>query len=316
MRHSQPWLASVARLAAGGRAGARLARRSRARRRRSRSGSSARASATHWPIYSGLKQGYYDAADIKLDMIFTPSSGGAGAAARRRLARCRALDRHRRSDLRHRQGRADRDRAARSAVAALCPDRQALDQEHQGAQGQDHHDRRPERASPRSMSSACWRRTASSANEFDPLFAGATAARFAALQSGAIDATVLLPPFNFYAETAGFANLGLTIDYTPDLPFQRRGREHEVGGEATAPCSTGCSRCTTRAWPGSWTRRTATRPSRSWSRPASRSARTSPTPTTSCCKHKFFEADRQGLADEDERAARRRCASSATSRPG
>src|SRR6476620_2043906 len=33
------------------------------------------ASATHWPIYAGLKQGYYAAADIKLDMIFTPSSG-------------------------------------------------------------------------------------------------------------------------------------------------------------------------------------------------------------------------------------------------
>src|ERR1043166_6319529 len=33
------------------------------------------ASATHWPIYSGLKKGYYAAADIKLDMIFTPSSG-------------------------------------------------------------------------------------------------------------------------------------------------------------------------------------------------------------------------------------------------
>ena len=69
------------------------------------------------------------------------------------------------------------------------------------------------------MSSACWRRTACKPNDFDALFAGATAARFAALQSGAIDATVLLPPFNFYAETAGFANLGLTIDYTPELPF-------------------------------------------------------------------------------------------------
>src|SRR5262245_7850280 len=33
------------------------------------------ASATHWPIYSGLKKGYYDAENIKLDMIFTPSSG-------------------------------------------------------------------------------------------------------------------------------------------------------------------------------------------------------------------------------------------------
>jgi ABC-type nitrate/sulfonate/bicarbonate transport system substrate-binding protein len=56
-------------------------------------------------------------------------------------------------------------------------------------------------------------------DEFDKLYTGATAARFAALQAGAIDATVLLPPFNFYAESAGFPNLGLTIDYMPDLPF-------------------------------------------------------------------------------------------------
>jgi ABC-type nitrate/sulfonate/bicarbonate transport system substrate-binding protein len=56
-------------------------------------------------------------------------------------------------------------------------------------------------------------------NEFDSLYAGATSARFSALQSGAIDATLLIPPFNFYAETSGFSNLGLTIEYTPELPF-------------------------------------------------------------------------------------------------
>jgi NitT/TauT family transport system substrate-binding protein len=55
--------------------------------------------------------------------------------------------------------------------------------------------------------------------EFDTLFAGATAARFAALQSGAVDATILLPPFNFFAESAGFNTLGLAVDYTPELPF-------------------------------------------------------------------------------------------------
>src|SRR5262245_48782195 len=33
--------------------------------------------------------------------------------------------------------------------------------------------------------------------QFDMIFAGATAARFSALQSGAVDAAILLPPFNF-----------------------------------------------------------------------------------------------------------------------
>jgi NitT/TauT family transport system substrate-binding protein len=55
--------------------------------------------------------------------------------------------------------------------------------------------------------------------EYDLVFAGATAARFAALQSGAVDAAILTAPFNFRAEAAGFANLGLTVDYVKDFPF-------------------------------------------------------------------------------------------------
>ena len=55
--------------------------------------------------------------------------------------------------------------------------------------------------------------------EFDMVFAGATAARASALLAGAVDAAILLPPFNFQAVTAGFSDLGLTIDYAKDLPF-------------------------------------------------------------------------------------------------
>jgi NitT/TauT family transport system substrate-binding protein len=55
--------------------------------------------------------------------------------------------------------------------------------------------------------------------EFDMVFAGATAARASALLAGAVDAAILLPPFNFQAVAAGFNNLGLTIDYVKDLPF-------------------------------------------------------------------------------------------------
>ncbi|HVA15528.1 MAG TPA: ABC transporter substrate-binding protein [Stellaceae bacterium] len=48
---------------------------------------------------------------------------------------------------------------------------------------------------------------------------GATGGRFAALKSGTVDATLVLPPFNFLAEAAGFKNLGLVIDYVKDYPF-------------------------------------------------------------------------------------------------
>jgi NitT/TauT family transport system substrate-binding protein len=55
--------------------------------------------------------------------------------------------------------------------------------------------------------------------DYDFVFAGATSARFAALQSGAVDAALLTMPFNFLAMTAGYANLGATFDVLPDMPF-------------------------------------------------------------------------------------------------
>jgi ABC-type nitrate/sulfonate/bicarbonate transport system substrate-binding protein len=55
--------------------------------------------------------------------------------------------------------------------------------------------------------------------EFDMVFAGATSARATALIGGAVDAAILLPPFNFQAEAQGFNSLGLTVEYAPELPF-------------------------------------------------------------------------------------------------
>jgi len=55
--------------------------------------------------------------------------------------------------------------------------------------------------------------------EYDYIFAGSTAARFAALSSGSIAATILFPPFNFAAARAGYTSLGLSADYTKNFPF-------------------------------------------------------------------------------------------------
>src|SRR2546429_1917422 len=57
--------------------------------------------------------------------------------------------------------------------------------------------------------------------DYDFIFAGATSARFAALQSGAVDAAILTVPFNFYGESAGLTNLCFTFDTLPDMPFAR-----------------------------------------------------------------------------------------------
>jgi ABC-type nitrate/sulfonate/bicarbonate transport system substrate-binding protein len=54
--------------------------------------------------------------------------------------------------------------------------------------------------------------------EYDYVYAGATSARFAALQAGAVDAAILTAPFNFHAESSGFVNVGNTVDIV-DVPF-------------------------------------------------------------------------------------------------
>src|SRR5215472_11327069 len=176
------------------------------------------ASATHWPIYVGLKKGYYADANIKLDMIFTPSSG----ALVQQLA-AGSLD------AALSTGIVDPiyaiDRGAPIAIVRLeiqsppyaviaKPSIRSLKELKGKTIMLD---------GPKGITKIYVERMLAAngvkPGEFDLLFAGATTARYAALQSGAIDATVLVPPFNFFADSAGFPTLGLTVDYTPELPF-------------------------------------------------------------------------------------------------
>src|SRR5262245_65732234 len=55
--------------------------------------------------------------------------------------------------------------------------------------------------------------------DYDFVYAGATTARAQALLSGAVDAAIVLPPSNFQLQAAGFNDLGLTVEYAPELPF-------------------------------------------------------------------------------------------------
>jgi NitT/TauT family transport system substrate-binding protein len=176
------------------------------------------ASATHWPIYAGLKQGYYAAADINLDMIFTPSSaallqqlaaGSLDAALSTGIVDpIYAIDKGAPIGLvrleMHSPPYALIARATIKSIGELKGKKIMID-------------------GPKGITKIYVERMLAAngvkANEYDALFAGATSARFAALQAGAIDATVLLPPFNFYAATAGFNTIGLAVDYTPELPF-------------------------------------------------------------------------------------------------
>ena len=55
--------------------------------------------------------------------------------------------------------------------------------------------------------------------EYDAIVVGSTTGRMGALMSGAVAATMLLPPYSFQVEGKGYNNIGLAVDYAPDLPF-------------------------------------------------------------------------------------------------
>jgi ABC-type nitrate/sulfonate/bicarbonate transport system substrate-binding protein len=173
---------------------------------------------THWPIHIGLRKGYYDADDIKLDLIFIQSSGAVLqqlAAGSLDLALSAAL--------------VDPiyaiDKGAPISIVRL-----EMQLSPYALIGKKSYSKIEELKGkilmvdgPKGITKIYVERMLAAhnikPNEVDFVFVGATAARFSALQAGAIDATILLPPFSFAAEAAGFSNLGLTADYAKDLPF-------------------------------------------------------------------------------------------------
>jgi NitT/TauT family transport system substrate-binding protein len=175
-------------------------------------------SATHWPIYVGLKQGYYAAKDIQLATVFTLSSNAlvqqlAGGSLDAALS----------------TGIVDPvyaiDKGAPIAVLRLemVSPPYALLAKPGIASIKDLKGKTIMVDGPKGITRLYVERMLAAngikPGETETLFAGATSARFSALVAGAIDATILLPPFNFFAESAGFRNLGLSVDYTPELPF-------------------------------------------------------------------------------------------------
>jgi NitT/TauT family transport system substrate-binding protein len=57
------------------------------------------------------------------------------------------------------------------------------------------------------------------AGDFDYVYAGATTARAQALLGGAVDAAILLPPSNFQVQSQSYNDLGLAMQYAPELAF-------------------------------------------------------------------------------------------------
>src|SRR5438094_3003971 len=175
-------------------------------------------SSTHWPIYIGLTQGYYAGEDLKPDLVFIQSS----AALSQQLT-AGSLD------IALSTGLADPMRAIDkgASIAIVRIEMQAppyaLLAKPAIKGWADLKGKTISIGGPKDITRIYLERMAVpnglKSGDYDTVFAGATSARFSALQSGAVDAAILLPPFNFYAESAGFTNLGLTIDYAKELPF-------------------------------------------------------------------------------------------------
>src|SRR6195256_4177409 len=175
-------------------------------------------SSTHWPVYIGLTKGYFAAEDLKLDLVFIQSS----AALAQQLTAASP-------ELALSTGLADPIRAIDkgSPIAIVRIEMQAppyaLLAKPAIKRWSDLKGKTISIGGPKDITRIYLERMAGpngvKPGDYDTVFAGATTARFSALQSGAVDAAILLPPFNFYAESAGFTNLGLTIDYAKELPF-------------------------------------------------------------------------------------------------
>src|SRR5262245_20636066 len=159
-------------------------------------------SSTHWPIYIGLAKGYFAAEDLKLDLVFIQSS----AALVQQLTGGSL-------DLALSTGLADPIRAIDkgSPIAIVRVEIQAppyaLLAKPAIKTWADLKGKTISIGGPKDITRIYLERMAGpnglKPSDYDTVFAGATTARFSALQSGAVDAAILLPPFNFYAESAG-----------------------------------------------------------------------------------------------------------------
>src|SRR3982074_55812 len=164
-------------------------------------------SSTHGPIYIGLTKGYYAGEDLKPDLVFIQSS----AALSQQLT-AGSLD------VALSTGLADPIRAIDkgSPIAIVRIELQAppyaLLAKPAIKRWSDLKGKTISIGGPKDITRIYLERMAGpnglKPGDYDTVFAGATSARFSALQAGAVDAAILLPPFNFYAESAGFTNLG------------------------------------------------------------------------------------------------------------
>jgi ABC-type nitrate/sulfonate/bicarbonate transport system substrate-binding protein len=175
-------------------------------------------SANLWPLHIADKNGYFDAANLKIDLVFSQSNASviqqlaAGsysvAPSAGMVDPIRAIDKG--------------APVALVRIVIQAPP-YALLAKHEIKKIEDLKGKTISIGGAKDITRIFTERMLEphglKSGDYDYVFAGATSARFSALNSGAVDAALLTVPFNFYAESAGFTNLGFTFDYLPDMPF-------------------------------------------------------------------------------------------------
>ena len=181
-------------------------------------GSVGSASASLWPVFIGLKNGYFDAEGIKADLIFAKSN----AALAQQIA-AGSIDVGLNSGLVGPVQAIDKGAPVAIIRLEITPAPFVLMGRSSIASIADLKGKRVMVGGAKDITRILVDRMLK-AKGVDPesveySYAGATPARFAALKSGAVDAVILLPPYNFYGERDGFRTLGMTKDVAPDMPF-------------------------------------------------------------------------------------------------
>jgi ABC-type nitrate/sulfonate/bicarbonate transport system substrate-binding protein len=175
-------------------------------------------SANLWPLFIGIDKGFFTAANVKVDLIYIPAS----ANAIQQLA-AGALD------MSFSTGLVDPIRAAEQGAGLgiarfeIQAPPYALIAKSSIKSLKDLKGKVISVGGPKDITRLYVDRMLApnglKTGDYDYVYAGATTARAQALLSGAVDAAILLPPSNFQLQNQGYNDLGLTIEYAPDLVF-------------------------------------------------------------------------------------------------
>lgn len=175
--------------------------------------------ATMWLFYVGFDEGFFEKHDIDLDIVFAPSASGILqqlAAGSLDIVATTGV-----AEPIHAIDKGANNIAIARIIGANSP--YAVEAKPSIASIKDLKGKTIVLGGRVDITAIYWDRMATAnglkPGDVDITVIGATAGRFAALKSGTVDATMVLPPFNFLAEAAGFKNLGLVIDYVKDYPF-------------------------------------------------------------------------------------------------